>query len=120
MKGGSSIAVMEDNKKQYVDLMVQYRLSKGTTKQTQAFVKGFKEVRVIIIDKMVIWCVLVKMIPPAILSTFDPQELEWLIAGQAQVDVADWKENTVYWGEYLRTAITLLDLLDPVSYSKTC
>ena len=42
----------------------------------------------------------VKMIPPSIL-TFDPQELEWLIAGQVQVDLSDWKENTVYWGEHL-------------------
>ena len=40
-----------------------------------------------------------KVIPPSIL-TFDPQELEWLIAGQPQIDIADWKENTVYWGEY--------------------
>ena len=39
------------------------------------------------------------MIPPLILTSFDPQELEWLIAGQAQVDIADWKENTIYWGE---------------------
>ena len=53
MKGGSNIAVVEDNKKQYVDLMVQYRLSKGTTKQTEAFVKGFKEVSIITIGNMV-------------------------------------------------------------------
>ena len=44
MKGGSGIAVVEENKKQYVDLMVEYRLSKGSTKQTEAFVKGFREV----------------------------------------------------------------------------
>ena len=48
MKGGKNIAVVEENKKQYVDLMVQYRLSKGTTKQTEAFVKGFKEVSIIV------------------------------------------------------------------------
>ncbi|XP_065896635.1 E3 ubiquitin-protein ligase HECW1-like isoform X3 [Dysidea avara] len=80
MKGGSGIAVMEDNKRQYVDLMVEYRLSKGSTKQTEAFVKGFRE-----------------MIPPSILN-FDPHELEWLIAGQAQIDLEDWKSNTTYWG----------------------
>ena len=50
MKGGSGIAVVEDNKKQYVDLMVNYRLSKGTTKQTEAFVKGFKEVFTKLLD----------------------------------------------------------------------
>ena len=50
MKGGNNIAVVEDNKKQYVELMVQYRLGKGTTKQTEAFVKGFKEVSVIVIE----------------------------------------------------------------------
>jgi len=46
MKGGSAIAVVEENKRQYVDLMIEYRLSKGSTKQTEAFVKGFKEVSV--------------------------------------------------------------------------
>jgi len=44
IKGGSGIAVVEENKRQYVDLMVEHRLSKGSTKQTEAFVKGFKEV----------------------------------------------------------------------------
>lgn len=47
MKDGKNIAVVEENKKQYVDLMVQHRLSKGMTKQTEAFVKGFKEVSII-------------------------------------------------------------------------
>ena len=47
MQNGKNIAVVEENKIQYVDLMVQYRLSKGTTKQMEAFVKGFREVVVI-------------------------------------------------------------------------
>jgi len=37
------------------------------------------------------------MVPPSILD-FDPHELEWLIAGQAQIDLEDWKSNTAYWG----------------------
>ena len=32
------------------------------------------------------------------LSDFDSQELEWVIAGTAEIDMADWKNNTLYWG----------------------
>jgi len=38
------------------------------------------------------------MVPPSILD-FNPHELEWLIAGQAQIDLEDWKSNTAYWGK---------------------
>ena len=61
--------------------MVTWRLSRGTSQQTETLVKGLRE-----------------MIPLAYLSTFDPQELEWVIAGTPEIDMADWKANTVYWG----------------------
>ena len=32
------------------------------------------------------------------LSEFDSQELEWVIAGTAEIDMDDWKNNTSYWG----------------------
>ena len=36
------------------------------------------------------------------LSEFDSQELEWVIAGTAEIDMDDWKNNTSYWGGVCR------------------
>ena len=66
---------------EYLDLMVQWRLSRGVKQQTESFIKGFKE-----------------MIPRGYLENFDPQELEWVIAGTPEINMDDWKNNTVYWG----------------------
>ena len=79
--GGSKIAVTEENKAHYVDLMIQWKLCKGTEKQTEALVEGLKE-----------------MLPLEYLQPFDAQELEWVIAGTPEVDIDDWKKNTNYWG----------------------
>ena len=79
--GGASISVSDENKQEYVDLMVQWRLSNGILPQTESIVKGLRE-----------------MIPPKYLDAFDAQELEWVIAGTPEINLEDWKNNTVYWG----------------------
>ena len=38
------------------------------------------------------------MLPLEYLEPFDAQELEWVIAGTPEIDMEDWKRNTVYWG----------------------
>ena len=79
--GGSFIPVVADNKQEYVELMVQWRLSNGIGPQTENLVKGLRE-----------------MIPRQYLSSFDAQELEWVIAGTPEINLDDWKNNTIYWG----------------------
>ena len=79
--GGADISVVEENKQEYVELMVRWRLSNGILAQTESMVKGLKE-----------------MIPPQYLNAFDAQELEWVIAGTPEINMEDWKSNTVYWG----------------------
>jgi hypothetical protein len=80
---GGEISVTEENKTEYVDLMVQWRLGRGIHEQTESFRKG-----------------LLEMLPMEYLSDFDSQELEWVIAGTAEIDMDDWKNNTSYWGGY--------------------
>ena len=36
------------------------------------------------------------MIDPRLLAVFDARELELVIAGTAEIDVADWRRNTEY------------------------
>ena len=77
--GGSDILVTEDNKDEYVDLMVKWRLDRGVAEQMAAFKKGFSEV-----------------MPVNLLSNFDAQELEFITAGTLEIDVDDWKTYTEY------------------------
>lgn len=61
--------------------MVDWRLSRGTGPQSERLVRGLRE-----------------MLPSAYLDPFDAQELEWVIAGTAVIDIEDWKKNTRYMG----------------------
>ncbi|EGD83203.1 ITCH protein [Salpingoeca rosetta] len=77
--GGADIDVTDANKKEYVELVAQWRLSRGIQEQTTAFLKGFHEV-----------------IPAEALVAFDERELELLLIGMAEFDVAEWETHTIY------------------------
>ncbi|CAJ2503023.1 Uu.00g104170.m01.CDS01 [Anthostomella pinea] len=79
--GGRDIDVTNDNKKEYVDLMVKWRIEKRIAEQFQAFKDGFHE-----------------LIPSDLVNVFDERELELLIGGIAEIDVDDWKKHTDYRG----------------------
>ncbi|PNH38802.1 hypothetical protein VD0004_g8043 [Verticillium dahliae] len=78
---GRNIDVDNDNKKEYVDLMVKWRIEKRIAEQFQAFQTGFHE-----------------LIPQDLINVFDERELELLIGGIAEIDVDDWKKHTDYRG----------------------
>lgn len=42
-KGGSKIPVTKKNKKEYVELMVNWRLSRGVQKQMEALIASLRE-----------------------------------------------------------------------------
>ena len=88
------MAVTEENKREYVDKMVQWRLARGVGKQTEMLVRGLKE-----------------MLPLAYLEPFDSQELEWVIAGTPEIDMQDWQENTLYWGGVFGEHVSVLRCL---------
>ncbi|KFH40688.1 E3 ubiquitin-protein ligase-like protein [Hapsidospora chrysogenum ATCC 11550] len=78
---GRNIEVTNENKKEYVELMVKWRIEKRIAEQFQAFKEGFQE-----------------LIPQDLINVFDERELELLIGGIAEIDVDDWKKHTDYRG----------------------
>ena len=79
--GGSEIEVTDANKKEYVELITEWRISKRIEEQFRAFITGFNE-----------------LIPQDLINVFDERELELLIGGIAEMDVDDWKKHTDYRG----------------------
>ena len=41
---GADILVTDENKVEYIELMLRWRLDRGVHEQTQSFVSGFREV----------------------------------------------------------------------------
>ncbi|XP_060793727.1 itchy E3 ubiquitin protein ligase b isoform X2 [Neoarius graeffei] len=83
---GGNIQVTEENKEEYIRLVAEWRLSRGVEEQTQAFFEGFNEV-----------------LPQQYLQYFDAKELEVMLCGMQEIDLADWQRNTVY-KHYTRTS----------------
>uniref|UniRef100_A0A8C2JU82 HECT-type E3 ubiquitin transferase n=1 Tax=Cyprinus carpio TaxID=7962 RepID=A0A8C2JU82_CYPCA len=81
--GGANIPVSEKNKKEYIERMVKWRIERGVVQQTESLVRGFYEV-----------------VDARLVSVFDARELELVIAGTAEIDLGDWRNNTEYRGGY--------------------
>jgi len=79
--GGEDIPVTEENKKEYVDAVVEYRISKRVKAQFDSFMEG-----------------LLELIPRDLLHVFDERELELLIVGMSEIDMDDWSKFTDYRG----------------------
>ncbi|PBK77941.1 HECT-domain-containing protein [Armillaria solidipes] len=79
--GGADVPVTQDNKKEYVEHVVEYRISKRVKEQFEAFMSGFSE-----------------LIPQDLITVFDERELELLIGGMSEIDVDDWTKFTDYRG----------------------
>ncbi|NXO02497.1 NEDD4 ligase, partial [Rhinopomastus cyanomelas] len=81
--GGSEIIVTNKNKRDYIHLVIQWRFVSRVQKQMAAFKEGFFE-----------------LIPQDLIKIFDENELELLMCGLGDVDVADWKLHTKYKNGY--------------------
>lgn len=81
--GGSEISVTNDNKQEYIDLVIQWRFVSRILPQMTAFLEGFDEV-----------------LPLNLIKVFDENELELLMCGIGEIDVRDWKRHTVYKSGY--------------------
>lgn len=79
--GGRNIKVTEENKHEYVDRVVEHRLTTAIRPQINAFLEGFNE-----------------LIPRELISIFNDKELELLISGLPDIDLDDLKANTEYSG----------------------
>ncbi|XP_078607759.1 NEDD4-like E3 ubiquitin-protein ligase WWP2 isoform X1 [Branchiostoma floridae x Branchiostoma japonicum] len=76
---GSNIRVTEENKDEYIILMVNWRFQRGVEEQTKAFLDGFNDV-----------------VPLQWLQYFDERELELMLCGMQEFDINDWQRNTIY------------------------
>ncbi|RGB42281.1 putative ubiquitin-protein ligase [Rhizophagus diaphanus] len=81
IEDGRNKAVTEDNKKDYIEYITEWRISKRVEEQFKSFMKGFNQ-----------------LIPQELIAVFDERELELLIGGIAEIDVDDWKKHTDYRG----------------------
>lgn len=74
---GRNIVVTNENKAEYVQLLVQNRLTLSIREQIDAFKKGFDEV-----------------IPSSLVRIFSAPELQLLLNGLPDINVEDWRANT--------------------------
>lgn len=79
--GGKDIDVTDENKAEFVDLKLKYYISDRIKDQFEALQTGFHE-----------------LVPEDLIQVFDERELELLIGGMADIDIADWKKHTDYRG----------------------
>jgi E3 ubiquitin-protein ligase NEDD4 len=80
---GSQIEVTNENKDEYIRMVIQWRFESRVKGQMQSFLDGFGSV-----------------VPLNNLKIFDENELELLMCGIQNIDVKDWKRNTLYKGDY--------------------
>lgn len=74
---GRTVQVTDQNKQEYVKLIVENRLNTSVKDQIKSFLEGFHEI-----------------IPQDLVNIFNEKELELLISGVPDLDVDDWKNNT--------------------------
>ena len=79
--GGKDTRVTNDNKDEYIQLVIEWRFINRVRKQMDQFLAGFNE-----------------LVPLNLIKIFDEGELELLMCGIGSIDVKDWKNNT---GRYL-------------------
>ena len=79
MPNGNNTPVTEENKREYVKLVCQMKMTGAIRKQLNAFLEGFYDI-----------------IPKKLVSIFTEQELELLISGLPTIDIDDLKANTEY------------------------
>lgn len=77
-ENGENIEVTNENKKEYVDLYVDFILRKEIEKQIKAFCEGFDE-----------------LIPHNDIKMFTPNELDMIICGIDNIDVDDFIAHTI-------------------------
>uniref|UniRef100_A0AAX7TF11 E3 ubiquitin-protein ligase n=1 Tax=Astatotilapia calliptera TaxID=8154 RepID=A0AAX7TF11_ASTCA len=88
---GSEIVVTNENKDEYIHLVIQWRFVNRIQKQMTAFKEGFFE-----------------LVPQDLIKIFDENELELLMCGLGDVDVNDWRANTKYKNGYCSNHMVIL------------
>lgn len=90
---GQNIPVTEENKKEYVQLACQMKMTSSIRSQIKSFLEGFYEI-----------------IPKELISIFNEQELELLICGLPTIDIDNLKANTEYH-KYTENSMQVISIL---------
>jgi E3 ubiquitin-protein ligase HUWE1 len=90
-ENGREIAVSESNKKEYVQLLVQWRLEFSIQRQFQALIQGFGT-----------------LIPLTQLKSFELEEFKMLVNGKPTIDIEELRASTVFQGGYHENAQVVL------------
>lgn len=96
IENGRNIPVTEENKQEYVQLLVEYRLTGSVQAQLEEFLKGMHFSEHSTCDHTDMESGFHDIVPAELISIFNEQELELLISGLPDIDVDDWKNNTEY------------------------
>ncbi|CAH0522314.1 unnamed protein product [Peronospora belbahrii] len=75
--GGMNIDVTDENKTEYLSLVLRYRMLDSVAEQLTALLRGLYEV-----------------IPKSMITIFDYQELDFYLSGLPTLNVADWQNNS--------------------------
>ncbi|XP_071478227.1 E3 ubiquitin-protein ligase NEDD4-like [Diadema antillarum] len=81
--GGKNIPLTNDNKKEYIQLVIEWRFVNRVRLQMDSFMEGFSS-----------------LVPRELLKMFDENEIELLLSGLGDINVNDWRSNTAYRGGY--------------------
>ncbi|XP_048830643.1 apoptosis-resistant E3 ubiquitin protein ligase 1 isoform X1 [Brienomyrus brachyistius] len=81
ISGGAQIAVTNENKMHYLNLLAQHRLANQVRDEVEHFLKGLNE-----------------LVPENLLAIFDENELELLMCGTGDISVQDFKAHAVIVG----------------------
>ena len=76
---GKNIDVNNENKYEYCQLVLKYRLYQCIKQQVDSFLQGFHD-----------------LVPASFIKIFDYKELELLISGLPTIDIEDLKDHTIY------------------------
>jgi len=82
-KNGDKILISEENKAEFIKLLYQYHLVESIREQLNALSLGISS-----------------LISKDIIYVLDCDELEFLLCGDQEISITDWKDNTHYKGTY--------------------
>uniref|UniRef100_K3WL10 HECT-type E3 ubiquitin transferase n=1 Tax=Globisporangium ultimum (strain ATCC 200006 / CBS 805.95 / DAOM BR144) TaxID=431595 RepID=K3WL10_GLOUD len=85
---GRNIAVTDANKRQYLERKFHYIMFESIAPQLHMFLKGMYDV-----------------IPLSLLMLFDAEELDYLLCGSQEIDVKDWRCNSVHSSYLAQTPV---------------
>lgn len=83
IEGGANVPLDNSNKDEYIKCIIQWRFVERVQDQMNAFLEGFSD-----------------LVPLNVIKIFDENELELLMCGIQHIDVKDWKQNSLYKGDY--------------------